>query len=193
LPYPKDVDTRKLVKPKLVGDNLEYVFTRGHIYQLDVSVYEASGGSGVLRTIGLKPSSNDLIQVDQPFQATVSGLAEWVVRIACRRNIERILVTLSLEVSGGPEATVNSPNPVLFIRMPAPRILLGLTFALVFFGGVLISLDPRTSDELIAVSRNGIGTAYPELVALAGKFVGSVFLAVAAWLGLRKLPTTFKG
>jgi hypothetical protein len=182
LEHPQDFDTRYPLALDKTSDTPRYDVLPGEVYRLNMAVYDGHGRETKLK---LTSSSDDLIQVNQPFQSVVSGLAQKSALIACKRSIEKRLVALSIEVvDDSPLAPkgINSPNPTLLVRVAVPRWTVVKFFLLVASGAFFVSWDPDLIKETFCISDF-------KLVGLIVKGAGAILLAVAAWIGFRKLPS----
>jgi hypothetical protein len=183
LEHPQDFDTRCPLVLDKTSDTPRYDVLPGEVYRLNMAVY---GGKGRETKLRLTSSSDDLIQVNQPFQSVVSGLAQKSALIACKRSIEKKLVALSIEVvddsPGAQKGIVNSPNPTLLVRVAVAWWTLVKFFLLVASGAFFVSWDPDLVKETFC-------TPHFKLVGLVVKGAGAILLAVAAWIGFRKLPS----
>jgi len=183
LEHPQDFDTRRPLVLDKASDTPRYDVLPGEVYRLNMAVYDGKGRETKLK---LTSSSDDLIQVNQPFQSVVSGLTQKSALIACKRSIEKRLVALSIEVvddsQQAQKGMVNSPNPTLLMRVAVPRWTVVKFFVLVASGAFFVSWDPDLIKEIF-------GIPHFKLVGLIVKGAGAIFLALAAWIGFRKLPS----
>jgi hypothetical protein len=181
--HPQEFDTRCPLALDKTSDTPRYDVLPGEVYRLNMAVYDGKQRETRLK---LTSSSDDLIQVNQPFQSVVSGLAQKSALIACKRSIEKRLVALSIEVvDDSPQAQkgiVNSPNPTLLVRVAVPRWTLVKFFLLVASGAFFVSWDPDLVKETFC-------TPHFKLLGLSVKGAGAILLAIAAWIGFRKLPS----
>ncbi len=165
------------------GERLAYDLRPAQIYRLDFSVYERSDEKTETK-ITVTTSSSELLTIDQPFQSVVSGLVEKSALIACKRTTEKALATISLAVSESTESQpgkVNSPSPVLFVQISYSKWVILLFLAAIIVGTFLVSLDFETVREYLPCKPHAWTTAF--------KLVGAGFLACAAWLVFRRLPS----
>jgi hypothetical protein len=184
LERPKEFDTQKPLQLEGSARIPQYAIRGGEVYSLDLAVYDAKRTEARLL---LKSSSDDIVQVNQPFQSIVSGLAQKSAIVACRRTIERRLVALSVEVieespGASTKSIVTSPNPVLLLRVVVPKWTLALFVILVLFGTFLVSWDSEVVREIS-------DTAAFRFWGIAAKSIGASALAIAAWIAFRKLPS----
>ena len=161
-----------------------YSVSPGEVYRLNMAVYEAKGRETRLK---LTSSSDDLVQVNQPFQSVVSGLSQKSARISCRRTTESKFIALGIEVMEDSSATdsknvVNSPNPTLLIKIGFSTSTLLCFLFLVALGAFFVSWDPDFVKEISSTEKF-------KLWGLAAKAAGAALLALAAWIGFRKLPS----
>jgi hypothetical protein len=180
---PQEFDTRCPLTLDKTSDTPRYAVLPGEVYRLNMAVYDSRRRE---TRVKLTSSSDDLIQVNQPFQSVVSGLAQKSALIACKRSIEKRLVALSIEVVDDSGQTqkgiVNSPNPTLLVRVAVPRWTLVKFFLLVASGAFFVSWDPDLIKEIFC-------TPHFKFWGLIAKGTGAVLLAFAAWIGFRKLPS----
>jgi hypothetical protein len=185
------------VKPSAARDTVEYLLKPDSVYRLELSVFEPRSKDGGQTKIAIKSSSDDILQVDQPFQSMVAGTSEWAVHLATRRNLERDTGAITVEVTSSSGTGVNAPNPVLFVHIPVGWLLVIFFLALVFVGVFLASLD---KESIADISRHpalipifGAMSNDPAFYAIMAKVIGSAVLAIAAWVGFRKLPSAIRG
>jgi len=184
--------SRTMVCPVPSDDSVEYVLKPWSVYRMELSVFEPHSKDGRQTKIAVKSSSDEILQVGEPFQSMVAGTAEWALHLATRRDLERNTATITVEVTGSSQATVTTPNPVLFVRIPVGRRLV-ISFLFLVLGGVfLVSLDKDVVAEASLLFQT-FKTDYPELITFVAKILGSILLSWAAWLGFRKLPSAIKG
>lgn len=170
------------VERTLKKDRLVYQLRPARTYRLDFSVFEPPTRSE--REITVKTSAAELLTIDQPHQATVSGLVEKSVLITTKRTIENTLATISVTVKDedGSPKRINSPNPRIYVQISPPIATLIFFLALVFFGSFLASADSDMAKQLFGPDLH--------LVWLwAGKGLGALLLVGAAYLAFRRLPS----
>ena len=126
--------------------------------------------------------SNELVELDQPSQSIVSGLAEKSALVSCKRTVEDTIAVLTIKLKEPTRGVVNTPRPILHLHISLPGAILWTFVLLVFAGGLFVSADSNLIKEISA-------TSYPVALALACKIVGSACLARAAHLALRQLPS----
>jgi hypothetical protein len=161
----------------------QYRVRPGQAYRLNIAIYDNKGRETRLK---LASSSDDLVQVNQPFQSVVSGLSQKSALISCKRSIENRSVFLSVQVEEdstqqASNSTVTAPNPTLLLRVEVPWRTLITFFLLVAVGAFFVSWDPDLIKELSC-------TPHIKTWGLIAKGVGAIALAFAAWIGFRKLP-----
>jgi hypothetical protein len=191
-------DSDQEVSRRYEADRLVYLLRPGDIYRLDLSVYEspsASPGDGA--NLEIKASAKDSLDVDQPHQSFVSGLAEKSALIACKRSIESIITTITVraERAGISGKLVNAPSPTLFVRIGVDWWIVPLFVVVVFVGGFAISIDTGLAKELWVLGwpfttrflTKLIGA--PVTTTFLTRLIGAAMLAGAAFLGFRKLPS----
>lgn len=167
---------------KKVGEQQVYQMRPGTVYALDLSVYRnlpADGGPAAEAKITLSRSS-ELLEVGQPFQSVVSGLAEQTALLSCKRTIEKNLVALGVTTEEPVANIVNTPHPFFLLRISLPWEDFALILVFAFLGSFLVSLDKDSMAPLFAERA--------AFFAVVAKWFGAGFLALAAFLGLRKLP-----
>ena len=168
---------------KQVAEQQVYQMRPGTVYALDLSVYRnppADGGPAAEAKITLSRSS-ELLEVGQPFQSVVSGLAEQTALLSCKRTIEKNLVALGVTTEEPVANIVNTPHPFFLLRISLPWEDLALILFFVFLGSFLVALD-----------KDSIATLFAEraaFLAVVSKWLGAGCLAAAAFIGLRKLPS----
>ena len=177
------------VTRKHKGDRLFYFLRPANIYRLDLSLFEradSTRGPGEEATLEVKTSARDSLEVDQPHQSVVSGLAERSVLITCKRSIEDVLTTITIrsERKSSSEKLVNSPSPTLFVRVAVSPLILAGFVLLVFLGGFAVSIDT----SLIKESWIPQISNWPLTSTFFSKAAGAAMLAGAAFLAFRKLP-----
>jgi hypothetical protein len=178
--------TESEVDRTLEGKRLVYKLRPAEIYRLDFSVYERLAAKTETK-ISVATSSTELLTIDQPFQSVVSGLVEKSALIACKRTTEKALATISLAISESTEpqsGRINSPSPVLFVRISYPKWVIILFVLGIGVGTLLVSVDVETVKELL-ISSWGEYHAWT----MALKTVGAILLGGAAWLVFRRLPS----
>jgi hypothetical protein len=186
------LDLRNLDKPEPpplqpVGDQRVYQMRPGKVYALGLSVYKnlpAQGGAQGEAKITLSRSS-ELLEVGQPFQSVVSGLAEQTALISCKRTIEQNLVALGVTVEEPVANVVNTPHPFFLLRISLPWVVPTLIFVFALVGSFLVALDKDSVAGVLPVLSAGQAAFF----AVVAKWVGAMSLAFAAFLGFRKLPS----
>jgi hypothetical protein len=170
---------------KTVGEQQVYQMRPGTVYALDLSVYKnlpAGGGPAAEARITLSRSS-ELLEVGQPFQSVVSGLAEQTALISCKRTVEKNLVALGVAVEEPVANVVNTPHPFFLLRISLPWQDFALILVFVFLGSFLVALDKDSVHEV------GLLASRASFFAVVAKWLGAGCLAFAGFLGLRKLPS----
>jgi hypothetical protein len=172
------------------GDRLFYLFRPAKIYRLDLSLFERAGssrGPGDAATLEVRASARDSLEIDQPHQSVVSGLAERSVLITCKRSIEDAITTITIrsERKGSSEILVNSPSPTIFVKIGVSRLILIGFVLLVFLGGFAVSIDT----SLVKESWIPQISNWPITFTFFAKTAGAAMLATAAFLAFRKLPS----
>jgi hypothetical protein len=169
-----------------VGDQQVYQVRPGTVYALELSVYKnlpAGGGPAAEARITLSRSS-ELLEVGQPFQSVVSGLAQQTALISCRRTIEKNLVALGVTTEEPVANVVNTPHPFFLLRISLPWQDFVLIVAFVFLGSFLVALDKDSVAGVLPLF-----AAQAAFLSVVAKWFGAACLALAAFLGLRKLPS----
>jgi len=164
------------------------------VYKLDLRVYDLRHTPDSAQEIMVR-SSSDLLSVSQPFATTVGGPSDHSVLIACKRTIENTLATLEVDVKQQVDlpdaekkdgektrsAKVISAKPVYMLSISVSKALLLWFIVFVFLGVLLTSTSKEFFDDICFT--------HPTFWAVAAKFIGAVFVAIAAYLGFRKLPS----
>lgn len=166
-----------------VGEQQVYQMRPGRVYALELSVYKnlpEDGGPAAEAKITLSRSS-ELLEIGQPFQSVVSGLAQQTALISCKRTIEKNLVALGVTTEEPVTNVVNTPHPFFLLRISLPWEDFALILFFVFLGSFLVALDKDSMAPIFA--------QHAALSAVVAKWFGAVCLAFAAFLGLRKLPS----
>ena len=183
VPYGKDQAAQKA-----------YQLRPNTVYKLDLHVYDLRHTADSAQEITVR-SSSDLLTVSQPFATTVGGPSDHSVLIACKRTIENTLATFEVDLKqqvDEPEAqtkdgakarsaNVIAAKPIYMLSISVSRGLLWGFIAFVFVGVLLTNLSKDVFADL-HLSR-------PDTFALIAKIVGAICLAIAAFLGFRKLPS----
>ncbi len=161
-----------------------YELRPGGVYTLDLGIFEGprAAGSGAPPTRVTLSSSCATLEINQPVQSVVSGLAQQSALLACKRTIEDTVAVLNVKVKEPVKGIVNTASPVFLLRISVARWVLILFLLFVFTGSLLISIDSKLVSELIT-------TRSPGVDALLLKGLGSISLAAAAYLGFSKLPS----
>ncbi len=158
-----------------------YLLRPNTIYEMDVRVFDNS------RTDLEIKSSTDLVAVAQAFPTTVGGVGSYRVLFSCKRTLETTTAVFSIDLAKSKEqapGTVTSSRPVVLVQI-APSTWILVAFVLVAFAGLFFS---SLSEDFFKANKSfGFGLE-PVNAALSVKMAGSVLLALAAWLGFRKLP-----
>jgi len=172
-----------------------YKLHPNEIYKMDLRVFDPSRRSDSTNEIVVR-SSSDLVTASQPFATAIGGPTDHSVLLVCKRTVESILATLTVDVqatsttNSGDDRTPTSSGSVRVIAAE-PRYLLSLQprawvltvfVCLVLLGAFLTSASPDLYKEFDSICR-------PELWALFSKVLGAAFLAGAAYLAFRKLPS----
>lgn len=182
--------------PLLGAKRKAYHLKPNSIYLMDLRVFEPGTSAGFPQ-IEVK-SSSDLIAVSSPFATAVGGPADHSVLIECKRTIESSVAALVVDVSarvvmGGTSQNLGQTAASTDVIAAKPQYLLSIEpsnsvkwafFILVFAGFSLTS----TSKEFW-----GDWVCWPERFAVASKIIGAFFLACAAFLAFRKLPSGGSG
>ena len=171
---------------KAVGEQQVYQMRPGTVYALDLAVYTnppAKGATAGEAKITLSRSS-ELLEVGQPFQSVVSGLAQQRALISCKRTVEKNLVALGVTAKEPVANEVNTPHPFFLLRISLPWEDFALILGLVFLGSFLVALDKDSMKEVLPLFAERAA-----LFAVVAKWFGAGCLALAAFLGLRKLPS----
>jgi len=177
---------------RVKGSGVVYALRPNTIYELVLRVFDLAA----LTSLSIR-SSSDLIAVTQAFPTTIGGLGTYRVILSCKRTLESSLAGIFVDVgdvaSDGSLRSVGAKllnaKPVYLANVsPAAPLLVAFIFV-VFFGFLFSSLSKEFFDES---PRFALGMA-SENVALVAKVAGAVLLAVAAWLGFRKLPSGGSG
>ncbi|HUI42272.1 MAG TPA: hypothetical protein VL523_09905 [Terriglobia bacterium] len=167
-----------------------YQVRSGNVYQLDICVYQSPPTGG--KTAGdAKISlahSSEVLEVGQPLQSALSGLAQHSALVSCKRTIERNLVALSVTVDEPVTGVVNTPHPFFLLRIALPWIVTVGFVVCVFLGSLLVASDLDTVKGLLAHAPSWLSSQAASVNVLA-KWLGAIFLAAAAFLGFRKLPS----
>ena len=159
-----------------------YEVRPAQVYELNLAVFEHPRGTPRDETQLSVSCSNELVELDQPSQSIVSGLAEKSALVSCKRTVEDTIAVLTIKLKEPTRGVVNTPRPILHLHISLPGAILWTFVLLVFAGGLFVSADSNLIKEISA-------TSYPVALALACKIVGSACLARAAHLALRQLPS----
>jgi hypothetical protein len=163
------------------------------IYRMDLRVFDPGERSELPQEIHVRTNS-DLFAVSEPYATTVGGPVDRSVLIACKRTIEATLATLLVDVQPLgvgktdlkppgpylPPDNVNAARPLYLLAIAPPWWVLWAFVACVFIGLFLTSTSAEFYQDFFC---------RPAVWALASKVIGAVFLAVAAYLAFRKLPS----
>jgi hypothetical protein len=199
-----------------------YRLRPNHLYKMDLRIFDRRNKPDTNQEIFIS-SSSDLITVSQPFATAVGGPVEHTVLIVCKRSIENTLATLVMDVRDsataaapaldggagaakkdaqgklleGPKTVETAPGSVICAK---PRYLLYVSVAkatlfwfllFVFLGVVLSGMSVEFFKDTKDLFDWLPGT--PAEWGLATKIIGAIFLAGAAFLGFRKLPSGSPG
>jgi hypothetical protein len=155
-----------------------------NIYRLDLRVYYPQNASipAKDREINVR-SSSELLSVSQAFATAHGGPEDHSVLIECKRTIESTLATLVVDLANSlPDVVAARPQYLLWVR---PRLSIVWSFVIfVFLGFTLTSTSKEFYEAWFFC---------PEIWALGSKVVGAAFLALAAFLAFRKLPSGGSG
>jgi hypothetical protein len=182
----KNIENSEALPSETMGEQQVYQMRPGTVYALELSVYKnlpADGGPAAEAKVSLSRSS-ELLEIGQPFQSVVSGLAQQTALISCKRTIEKNLVALGVTTEEPVVNVVNTPHPFFLLRISLPwqDFLVILVFA--FLGSFLVALDKDSLTEVLPMF-----AAQATFLSVVAKFFGAACLALAAFLGLRKLPS----
>jgi hypothetical protein len=202
----------------LAKDQRAYKLRPNHIYKMDLRIFDRRNKPDANQEIVVR-SSSELIVVSQPFATAIGGPVEHTVLLVCKRSIENTLATLVIDVrdsgtvqrsdpavgegeknaalgstqTGASSGGVICAKPRYFLDVSVPRSTL-FWFAIFVFLGVLFAStsleffkDHEIQDLLCWLPLT------PVVLAIAAKMAGAVFLAAAAYLGFRKLPSGSPG
>jgi hypothetical protein len=172
------------------GEDRVYTLRPNNIYKADVRIYNPSvAPSG--QEIFIR-SSSDLLVVTQAFPTAIGGTSDHEALVTCKRSIEDTLAALVFDVrprdatptQQSASSAVISAKPQYLVRVTVPQGLLRKFIACVFFGVLLSSISADFFKEW-----GGLLCQYRNALALLAKVGGALFLACAAYLGFRKLPS----
>lgn len=187
-------------------DHKAYRLQPNHHYQMSLHIFDRANRPDSNQEIVIR-SSSDLITVSQPFASVIGGPVEQTVLLFCKRSIENTLATLVMDVRDSDDSTQsNGTGRVDGARSAVicakPRYLLHVSldqttlfrFMLYVFLGVLLTSTSVEffRDEWIKTLLCWQPFTAPVL-ALIAKLTGAGFLAAAAYLGFRKLPSGSPG
>jgi hypothetical protein len=185
----RNIESTRALPLKAVGDQQVYQMRPGKVYAVDLLVYKnlpADGGAAAEAKITLSRSS-ELLEVGQPFQSVVSGLAQQTALISCKRTIEKNLVALGVTAEEPVANVVNTPHPFFLLRISLPWVVPALIVVFAFLGSFLVAMDKDSVAEVTAVLT--VLAGHESFLLVFAKWLGAVSLAIAAFLGLRKLPS----
>lgn len=199
-------------------DQMAYRLRPNNLYKMDLRIFDRRNEPDTNQEIYVR-SSSELIGVSQPFATAIGGPAEHTVILDCKRSIENTLATLVVDVRGitppssevgrkksetegvaQPSMQSDSTNSAVICARPnylldvaVRRSILFWFVGLVFLGVLLTSTSVEFfKDDDIHKLLQWIPDT-PPVWALVAKVLGAAFLAAAAYLGFRKLPSGSPG
>jgi hypothetical protein len=193
-------------------DQKAYQLRPSNLYKMELRIFDKGNKPDTNQEIYVRCSS-DLVTVSQPFATSIGGPSEHAVLLNCKRSIEDTLATLVVDVR---QAEINSntqsktpitegadagpagnavicAKPIYFLNVSVLRSILWWLVILVFFGVLLTSTSPEFFKEEGIQKLLCWMPGTPSIWALGAKMLGAVCLAIAAYLGFRKLPTGSPG
>ncbi len=175
-----------------------YQVRPNRIYRMDLRIFDQRHSPDTNQEITVR-SSSDLLSVSQAFPTVVGGAVDHDLLIVCKRTLEKTLATLVVDVHGRPKLSEterplskpeDQPQPSSAVICAKPQYLISISFSRSFIvfmlvlilGGAFLTGTSKDFYEDMSV-------ANPVTWALLSKVSGALLLALAAILGLRKLPS----